>query len=665
MTNFKVTIGNISASTWQAQNLSLELKLSATEKNIAITAQARQFSPPTFKQPLENLIFLCNKMLYSPEQIACSKATLTIPRLLDSPTTLVFSYLPNPLKIEITLNQLLNAGNLNAQLLYQIDNWKASLMLKNLNLGLLTEKINPFIALPLDLALEGIATVNATFLGANQLQKAEIKTTLNTFKFTENTGSKVGEKLAVDWTVSAEPSTAKQQQESGLAIQSTLKMRTGELYIQPVYLSFQEKPLNIDSELLWFPSRLIIKRLQYAHEGIGTVIATGDIDLANGFNINALSARLPLTTLLPIYTHYVQPIFEGNLLAKLTVEGALSLNLLLSKDRLKISGGLSNIVLEDIEKKFGLRRLVGTFEWDSKTADKPTNVKWDSAYVLSDITMGSAQLYANLGGEKIQLLAPLKQPILDGVFRVDSFDLTGGFGEKMYWELKGLLQPISMQAISKVLKLPLLNGYLGGTIPSIRYQQGVITIGGVLQLNIFDGKILVQRMTLESLSTAPVLKADVEINKINLKTLTDITEFGAIQGLLSGYVRNLYLVNWQPVTFDAYVGTPEEQSMTRKISQKAVNNLSNLGGGGAIDALSRGVLSIFENFSYEKLGLGCRLQNGTCTMWGAETAPNGYYIVKGGGLPRIDVVGYNERVNWLVLLARLASITKTSAPVIK
>ncbi|MEN9461378.1 MAG: hypothetical protein RIS84_1398, partial [Pseudomonadota bacterium] len=48
-----------------------------------------------------------------------------------------------------------------------------------------------------------------------------------------------------------------------------------------------------------------------------------------------------------------------------------------------------------------------------------------------------------------------------------------------------------------------------------------------------------------------------------------------------------------------------------------------------------------------------------------EDAPNGYYIVKGGGLPRIDVIGYNKRVNWNELLNRLKAVTKLEKPIIK
>ncbi|EIJ43981.1 hypothetical protein BegalDRAFT_3156 [Beggiatoa alba B18LD] len=666
ISSVRLKIDNIQSSNWKAEQAILTVLLT-TEKKLVINAQLQQFQSSTLKQPVKELSIVCPQLLYSIQQITCTKTSLTIPHFLETPTNLSIAYLPNPLKVDIAITQAIGTGSMAGQLLYQKENWQGNINIKILNLEDLSKRLQQWIELPLGLSFMGVANLTAQIAGiGTQIQNATLKTTLNAFGLTNATGSTAGEKLNLEWTVTAKPSQAKQQNESGLEIATTLKAKTGELYIQPLYLSFQKEPLSIEGDMLWFPSRLILKQVQYKHENIGTVIATGDINLKETIHINALSARLPTVALMPIYSAYIQPSFEGSSLSQLEVDGYLSLNLLISKDKFKIIGGLNNVSIDDTNKKFGISHLLGTFEWDSQQADKPTNVKWDSAYVLSHIQLGAAQLYANLGNEKIQLLAPLNLPILDGAFRIDNFNLVGGFGEKMNWELKGKLQPISMQALTTALQLTTLNGYLGGEIPSIRYQNGIITIGGALQFNIFDGKIIAQRLTLESLfGAAPVLKADIVVDKIDLKTLTDITKFGSIQGLLSGYVRNLYLVNWQPVTFDAYLGTPDGQTMTRKISQKAVNNLSNLGGGGAIDALSRGVLSMFENFSYEKLGLGCRLQNGICTMWGAETASNGYYIVKGGGLPRIDVLGYNERVNWVVLLSRLAAITQASNPVIK
>jgi hypothetical protein len=121
----------------------------------------------------------------------------------------------------------------------------------------------------------------------------------------------------------------------------------------------------------------------------------------------------------------------------------------------------------------------------------------------------------------------------------------------------------------------------------------------------------------------------------------------------------LYMENWKPVSFYAWFGTPDDDDSRHRISQKAVRNIASIGGGGAADVLSRSFLRFFETFMYDKIGVGCYLHEGVCQMMGAEAAQQGYYLIKGGGLPRIDVIGYNPRVDWNVLMERLARISTT------
>jgi hypothetical protein len=113
------------------------------------------------------------------------------------------------------------------------------------------------------------------------------------------------------------------------------------------------------------------------------------------------------------------------------------------------------------------------------------------------------------------------------------------------------------------------------------------------------------------------------------------------------------------VAFDASFRTPAGDDSPHRIDQRAVRNLSNLGGGGMSAALSQGLLRLFDKFHYRRLGLSCRLAGGVCGMGGiAPASDGGYYIVEGGGgLPTLDVIGYNRRVDWKVLLERLRSAT--------
>jgi hypothetical protein len=80
-------------------------------------------------------------------------------------------------------------------------------------------------------------------------------------------------------------------------------------------------------------------------------------------------------------------------------------------------------------------------------------------------------------------------------------------------------------------------------------------------------------------------------------------------------------------------------------------------------------MKFFEVFAYDRIGLRCLLENGVCAMSGAGPAKagpqgRGYYIVKGSGLPRIDVVGYRDTVSWARLVQQLTAITRSGSPTV-
>jgi hypothetical protein len=167
-------------------------------------------------------------------------------------------------------------------------------------------------------------------------------------------------------------------------------------------------------------------------------------------------------------------------------------------------------------------------------------------------------------------------------------------------------------------------------------------------------------------SALPQLYTDIEFDNLDLLAITKRFELGSIEGRLSGFALNVYLENWQPVTFYTWLGTPESDSGLHKISQKAVKNIASIGGRSAVDAISRSFLGLFDSFYYRKLGFGCYLYQGVCQLMGVAAAEQGFYIIKGGlWFPRIEVVGYNPRMDWDILVQRLARVVNTDEIVIE
>ena len=97
-----------------------------------------------------------------------------------------------------------------------------------------------------------------------------------------------------------------------------------------------------------------------------------------------------------------------------------------------------------------------------------------------------------------------------------------------------------------------------------------------------------------------------------------------------------------------------------------MRELTEVGGGGLAAGLQAQVLKAFSSFGYDRIGLSCVLANNVCTMGGAGPASNGgYLIVDGSGVPRVDVIGHQRRVDWPVLVGRLKAATEGQMPVVE
>jgi hypothetical protein len=225
------------------------------------------------------------------------------------------------------------------------------------------------------------------------------------------------------------------------------------------------------------------------------------------------------------------------------------------------------------------------------------------------------------------------------------------------------IEPISMPLICRAIGWPPFAGTLSGRIPRLILDDGVLTLGGNLEARVFDGKVVVGNLRMrDALGARPRAFADIDLDGLDLAAVTAAFSFGAITGRMSGKVTALELVNWEPTAFDAALYSTLGDKSRRRISQRAVESISSIGGGrGASAALQRGVMRFFKEFSYDRLGISCRLKNDVCLMSGVAPHGQGYYLVKGSGVPRIDVIGDARRVDWPRVVASLKELPKSQA----
>ena len=449
---------------------------------------------------------------------------------------------------------------------------------------------------------------------------------------------------------------------------SETKYSKGAVYIEPIYLEITDRPVELKAKGVWQSngSRLELTEASLNHPGLGVI--TGQLQLLTGERFALDNAQLTLTTnnLSDLTTTYVQPFLETSSLEGLHFAGELDARIKVVQQALTQLGiKFTDLDIADDGGRIMLQRGQGIINWsDRRSSNSQTELAWQRLKIFN-VPVAASALSLSTDAGSIELNRQTALPVLGGIINIERFNWYKNENQEPDVHFIGAVNDLSLQQLSKALDWQPLYGTITGNIPGVSYRQGRLEIDGELNARLFDGEIRIKKLASSGLfSDFPRLYADIEIDNLDLKQLTQTFDFGGMEGRLSGHVRNLYLEDWHPVTFYAWFGTPEDDTSRHRISQKAVENITSIGGGGAADLLSRSFLRFFDNFRYDKLGIGCYLYQGVCQLMGVGTTRQGYIIVKGGGLPRIDVIGYNPRVDWSVLMERLKRVTGSNEAVI-
>ncbi|MCK9635376.1 MAG: YdbH domain-containing protein [Methylobacter tundripaludum] len=476
-------------------------------------------------------------------------------------------------------------------------------------------------------------------------------------------GKFAAEALALQSTLSAQNNNRLWQW------QSHSDVNGGALYVEPLYMEAAGQAIVLDAQGDWDASkqRVGIDVASYRHEKVGMLSGSAIVRYGNGVNIEKAELSLNSGNLQDLSAIYLKPFFEQTVLQGVSLAGRLKADFSINQQSLTaLSARFDSLDIIDATGRGGLQGGVGTLNWANDEAfNKPSELAWKHLQ-LRALPIGPASLSFLSRGDSIRLLKKTQLPFLGGEIAINQFSWQAKKQQEAEVSFEGDSSGLSLEQLSLALNWTPLSGTISGHIPRVEYSNKTLSLGGELIVKVFDGEVKVSNLASSGLFTDfPKFFCDVEINNLDLDQLTGKFEFGGITGKLSGYVRQLYMENWHPVSFFAWLGTPENDDSRHRISQKAVKNIASIGGGGASDVLSRSFLSFFETFGYDKLGLGCYLHDGVCQLMGVEARESGYAIITGGGLPRIEVLGYNSRVDWHVLMERLERISSSDEVIIE
>ena len=395
---------------------------------------------------------------------------------------------------------------------------------------------------------------------------------------------------------------------------------TGQLYVDPVFVDLAAHPLETEGLLRWDPGARVLEGLELVLDQAGLLELRNEL----GLDWPALAPRhgrleLRRATLPGAYATYLAPLLAGRPGGALTLTGEISGELTLASGRLQhFQLGLAQVGLASADARHRLEGVSGTLHWtaDGGLPPPPSRLEW-SAGRLFGLPLGPAAVEASLQGYGFRLTRPAALPVLDGAVHIQRLAASDLASARRSLLLDAELTPVSLADLTRALGWPEFGGSVSARLPELSFRDNAVTLGGELSAEAFGGRVSAGRFSLrDPLGARPELEAEVQLRGLDLERLTRTFRFGRITGRLDGDIQGLRLVGWQPAAFRAWFATPENDRTRHRISQRAVKNLASLGGAGAGAALSRGLLGLFEEFRYDRIGLGCVLKEDVCLMRG-------------------------------------------------
>ena len=382
--------------------------------------------------------------------------------------------------------------------------------------------------------------------------------------------------------------------------QNHSRFNGGALYIEPLYLEADGQSMVLDAQGNWngMNKRAEIKSVSYKHATALALSGSAIIQYDQSVKLEKADLSLQSDDLQKLSAIYLKSFFEQTALQGVTFAGTVNADLSIVQNALTaLTATVNKFAVQDTAGRIKLEGGVGTINWSNdETFNQPSTFAWQELQ-LYNLPIGPSRFSFLSRATSFKLLEKTHLPFLGGVIAINQLGWQAKKQQEPEVYFAGSLNNVSLEQWSKALNWTPLSGTISGNIPRVEYRNKTLSLGGEVIIKVFDGDIKITQLASSGLFTDfPKFSSEVEINNLDLDQLTGKFEFGGITGKLSGFVRQLTMENWHPVTFYAWLGTPDDDNSRHRISQKAVKNIASIGGGGASDVLSRSFLSFFETF---------------------------------------------------------------------
>ncbi len=665
----EVKIGKLTTDQGQANAISSTLQLKSDDRARLVVRLPRWTPPSGVSEQtgvLSNLRLDCSDLIVREPRFACASlaASAITAKLGAQRLDLKVSYRSDSGLLEMNGSGLKTAGqDMSFDARLDSQGWHAKALLPPLELTALRPLLAPWVQLPAELAISGQLALALNLEQTPTQTRAVVQGQLKALSFQNEAATWIAEKL------DAEVSGSLDLAATPARFEMQLTSSNGQFLGGPVLLDFSQQPLTLRASGSLTDEQLLVDAFTLQQRDLSQV--KGELALGlSPLRINHADLALEQLQFPAAYTSFLQLLLTDTPFSKLTTRGQMSGRVVL-RDALpqQINLVIQDLSLADPAQSLEVQRIQSQLYWraDGTGPPRPSFLAWESSRGWG-IEGAQTQLDFVTENRSFRLIQPARLPFFDGALRVDTFSIDAFGRDTMSGRFEALIEPISVAPIAKALGLPEFAGKLSGRIPGLTYEDRVLRLEGNIEADVFDGRIVASNLRVrDPFSQWPRLFADITARGLDLDLITRTFEFGSITGRLDADINGLETFNWSPTAFDFKMTTPPGDRSRRRISQKAVQNLSNIGGGGGgvTAALQSGALRFFDDFGYAQLGISCRLRNDVCQMQGVGDAGDGYYLVRGRGLPRIDIIGNARRVDWPRLLSQLKeALTNTDSIVV-
>ena len=438
------------------------------------------------------------------------------------------------------------------------------------------------------------------------------------------------------------------QTQSGLELISDNHLVTGEGLFKDIYVLFDKNPIKTNTKIELDNNLKPINAKLIAHS---TDAIKAEI-FFNDWYKDEIKINYDFKDLNSLYQGFLKSQFEILGISGLNVSG-------ISKGKVTLKNGAiseANLTLDNLDmgiesKKLLFEKVQAKLNWMSEGPLQKSEVSWHKL-LLAGMPINKSNLSFSSVAQQLVLKENIELPVFDGSILIHELSLNELFEEQINIDFDGEIKPISIALITEKMGWPIMHGTISGKIPAMKKVGHRIRFDGSLDLNVFSGKMQVNNLSTERLlGVAPVIAADISFQELNLQQITSTFDFGEVTGLIEGYVEKLRITNWKADRMNAKVYSVKSKSIKQTISQRAIDNISSIGG--IQGALSRSFLRFFDYFKYKKLGIGCKLRNSICEMSGLKGSNNNYQLIEGKGIPSINIIGFKKFIDWEIFLDRL------------